>query len=83
AAFVSYVKEQKATLATLDLEQGLRRHLLACRDAKGLDLRASFAAFDKSSTGVISQGELKTALLELGFTSSAEDMSNLGRRLDP
>ncbi|CAM9344057.1 unnamed protein product, partial [Phaeothamnion confervicola] len=82
-AFLQFVGEGRGTAAAAALENRLRRHLLAVRDARGLDLRAAFAAFDRRGTGVIEQADFNAALTELGFRCTAEEVVALHKRVDP
>lgn len=82
ASLVAFASEQPAALRTVSAVSRLRDHLLALRNGKGLDLRATLEAFTVEDGGGIVGGgsvgggggrrvlrlpQLEHALHELGF----------------
>lgn len=78
ASLVAFASEQPAALRTASTVSRLRGHLLALRNGKGLDLRATLEAFAVEDGGggnvggaggrrVLRQPQLERALHELGF----------------
>ena len=77
ASLVAFASEQPAALRAAAAVSRLRGHLLALRDGKGLDLRATLDAFaiEEDSGGggrgrgsrVLRLPQLGNALRELGF----------------
>lgn len=76
ASLVAFASEQPAALRAAAAVSRLRGHLLALRDGKGLDLRATLEAFAVEDGGggdggrgwrVLRLPQLDNALRELGF----------------
>lgn len=77
ASLVAFASEQPAALRAAAAVSRLRGHLLALRDGKGLDLRATLDAFAVEDDGVgggrgrgsrvLRLPQLDNALRELGF----------------
>lgn len=72
ASLVAFASEQPAARRAAFVVSRLRSHLLAVRNGKGLDLRATLEAFavDGGRGGgrrVLRQPQLEDALRELGF----------------
>lgn len=75
-SLVAFASEQPVSLRATRAVSRLRGHLLALRNGKGLDLRATLEAFAVGSGGVgggggrrvLRQPQLEDALRELGFS---------------
>lgn len=76
ASLVAFASEQPAAIRAAAVVSRLRGHLLALRDGKGLDLRATLEAFavEDGGRGGLGRGsrvlrlpQLENALRELGF----------------
>ncbi|CAM9630579.1 unnamed protein product, partial [Ectocarpus sp. 4 AP-2014] len=87
ASLVAFAKEQPASRRAASVVSRLRSHLLAVRNGKGLDLRATLEAFAVDDGGrcgrrVLRQPQLEDALQELGFKCTDDEKSALYNRLD-
>ncbi|CAM9771974.1 unnamed protein product, partial [Ectocarpus sp. 6 AP-2014] len=88
ASLVAFAKEQPAARRAASVVSRLRSHLLAVRNGKGLDLRATLEAFAVDDGGggggrrVLRQPQLEDALRELGFKCTEDEKSALYNRLD-
>lgn len=76
ASLVGFASEQSAALRAASAVSRLRHHLLALRNGRGIDLRATLEAFAveeggggvRGGRGILRQDQLDAALRELGFT---------------
>lgn len=78
ASLVLFASEQPAALKAASAVSRLRHHLLALRNGRGIDLRATLEAFAVGDRGrgrdggggggILRQEQLDAALRELGFT---------------
>lgn len=76
ASVVAFASEQPAARRAVSIVSRLRGHLLALRNGRGLDLRATLKAFavgdgdgSRSEDGkILRHPQLDDALRELGFT---------------
>eukprot|EP00752_Nemacystus_decipiens_P007715 g6898.t1 len=91
ASLVAFASEQPTALRAAAAVSRLRGHMLALRDGKGLDLRATLDAFaigndddgrDRTSR-VLRLPQLDNALRELGFPCAEDEKRELYNRLDP
>lgn len=75
ASLVAFASEQPAALRAASAVSRLRNHLVALRNSKGIDLRATLEVFSVRDDGggggggrVLRQPQLEEALRELGLS---------------
>ena len=78
ASLVTFASEQPAAVKAASAVSRLRNHLVALRNSKGIDLRATLEVFAVGGDGggggsvggglVLRQPQLEEALQELGFS---------------